>query len=41
LASFVINETIRPTIIVGGYTISANHMVVNAIDEKEYDGDDN
>lgn len=39
-SSFAINETIQPTIIVGGYTISANDVVVNAIDEKE-DGDDN
>jgi hypothetical protein len=39
--SFVINETIQPTIIVRGYTISANDVVVNAIDEKEDDGNDN
>jgi hypothetical protein len=30
-----------PTIIVGGYIINANHVVVNAIDEKEDGGDDN
>lgn len=41
LFPLILMKTIQATIIVGGYIISANDVVVNAIDEKEDDGYDN